>query len=54
MFDKLSKKLQQIDPYFVNDLMTKGVIRFFLTLSLLAGLKIVLLLCCDVFSSCGF
>ena len=27
MIDKLSKELEQTDPYYVNRLMTKGVIR---------------------------
>ena len=29
MFEKMSKKFQQTDPYFVNDSMTKRVIQFF-------------------------
>ena len=29
MFEKMSKKFQQTDPYFVNDSTTKRVKRFF-------------------------
>ena len=42
MIDKLSKELKQTDPYYVNRLMTKGVITD-INCKLSSELKIVLL-----------
>ena len=48
MIDKLSKELEQIDPYYVNRLTKKGVITDF-NCKPFGELKIVLLLCSEVF-----
>ena len=47
VIDKLSKELEQIDPYYVNRLMTKGVITD-INCKPFGELKIVLLLCSEV------
>ena len=47
MIDKLSKELEQTDPYYVNRLMTKGVITD-INCKPFGELKIVLLLCSEV------
>ena len=47
VIDKLSKELEQTDPYYVNRLMTKGVITD-INCKPFGELKIVLLLCSEV------
>ena len=47
VIDELSKELEQTDPYYVNRLMTKGVITD-VKFELFGELKIVLLLCSEV------
>ena len=47
MIDKLSKELEQTDPYYVNRLMTKGVITY-INCKPFGELKTVLLLCSEV------
>ena len=47
MIDKLSKELEQTDSYYVNRLMTKGVITD-INCKPFGELKIVLLLCSEV------
>ena len=47
VIDKLSKELEQTDPYYVNRLMTKGVITH-INCNPCGELKIVLLLCSEV------
>ena len=47
MIDKLSKELEQIDPYYVNRLMTKGLITD-INCKPFGELKMVLLLCSEV------
>ena len=47
MIDKLSKELKQTDPYYVNRLMTKGVITD-INCKPSGELKVVLLLCNEV------
>ena len=47
MIDTLSKELEQTDPYYVNRLMTKGVIRDN-SCKPLGELKIIILLCREV------
>ena len=47
VIDKLSKELEQTDPYYVNGLMTKGVITD-INCKPFGELKIVLLLCSEV------
>ena len=47
MIDKMSKELEQTDPYYVNRLMTKGVITD-INCKPFGELKIVLLLCSEV------
>ena len=47
MIDKLSKELEQTDPYYVNRLMTKGVITD-INCNSFVELKIALLLCSEV------
>ena len=46
VIDKLSKELEQTDPYYVNRLMTKGVITD-TNCKHFGELKIVLLLCSE-------
>ena len=46
MIDKLSKELEQSDPFYVNRLMTKGVITD-INCKPFGELKIVLLLCSE-------
>ena len=53
MIDKLSKELEQTDPYYVNRLMTKGVITD-INCKPFGELKIVLILCSVSSSSCEF
>ena len=50
MVDKLSKELEQTDPYYVNRLMTKGVITD-KNCKPFGELKIFLLLCSEVLLS---
>ena len=47
MIDKLSKELEQTDPYYVNRLMTKGLITD-INCKPFGELKMVLLLCSEV------
>ena len=47
MIDLLSKVLEQTDPYYVNRLMTKGVIKY-ISCKPLGELKIIRLLCREV------
>ena len=47
MIDKLSKELEQTDPFYVNHLMTKGVITD-INCKPFGELKIVFLLCSEV------
>ena len=47
LIDKLSKELEQTDPYYVNRLMTQGVITN-INCKPFGELKIVLLLCSEV------
>ena len=47
MIDKLSKELEQTDPYYVNRLMTKGMITY-INYKLFGKLKIVFLFCSEV------
>ena len=47
MVDKMSKELEQTDPYYVNRLMTKGVITD-INCKPFGELIIVLLLCSEV------
>ena len=48
MIDKLSENLEQTDPYYVNRLMTKGVITD-INCKPFGELKIILLLCSEIF-----
>ena len=47
MIDKFSKELEQTDPYYVNRLMTKGVI-ININCKPFGELKILLILCSEV------
>ena len=47
MIDKLSKELEQTDPYYVNRLMTKGMITN-INCKPFGELKILLILCSEV------
>ena len=47
MIDKFSKELEQTDPYYVNRLMTKGVITN-INCKPFGELKILLILCSEV------
>ena len=50
MIDKLSKELEQKDPYIVNRSMTKGVVTD-INCKLFGEFKIVLVLCSEVLLS---
>ena len=47
MIDKLSKELEQTNPYYVNRLMTKGMITA-INCKPFVEIKLVLLLCSEV------